>query len=68
MSLYRHPLWDPGECDRRGRHGPFVNADRFADFPGWEGMADCAMCGSTVIRPGEPALELLRTRVDPRQP
>ena len=58
--LRRDPL--PGNfrasvCEDRGYHGPFVNRKLYDLFPGWEGMGDCAVCGSTCMaipRPDPP--------------
>jgi hypothetical protein len=38
----------PEFCERRGHHGPYVNAERYLEFPGWDGMGECLACGSTV--------------------
>ncbi len=38
----------PEFCERRGHHGPYVNAERYLEFPGWDGMGECIVCGSTV--------------------
>ena len=35
-------------CAERGHHGPFHNLDRYENFPGWEGMGECLLCGGTV--------------------
>ena len=51
MGLFLFPLKDPSFCEDRGRHGPFVNREIYLHLPGWEEMADCAMCGSTVPLP-----------------
>lgn len=48
MGLFLYPLRDPSFCEHRGRHGPFVNRELYQHFPGWEEMADCSVCGSTV--------------------
>lgn len=47
----------PEFCERRGHHGPYVNAERYLEYPGWGGMGECLACGSTVrIRTDLPAL------------
>lgn len=38
----------PDFCAARGHHGPFCNQDRYDRCPGWEGMAECVVCGGTV--------------------
>jgi hypothetical protein len=38
----------PEFCERRGHHGPYVNAERYLEYPGWDGMGECLACGSTV--------------------
>jgi hypothetical protein len=48
VSAFLYPLKDPSYCQQRGRHGPFVNRELYAHFPGWETMAECSICGSTV--------------------
>jgi hypothetical protein len=35
-------------CQIRGYCGPLIHAERYAATPGWEGIADCAVCGNTV--------------------
>lgn len=52
MSTFLYPLKDPSYCQERGRHGPFVNRELYANFPGWETMAECSICGSTVDMSG----------------
>src|SRR5690606_30081515 len=37
----------PGLCEERGYHGPFLNTEIYNTMPGWEGMGDCVTCGST---------------------
>jgi hypothetical protein len=38
----------PDFCEARGYHGPFCNLERYAHFPGWEGMGECLLCGGSV--------------------
>jgi hypothetical protein len=38
----------PDFCAARGYHGPFCNLERYAAFPGWEGMGECLLCGGSV--------------------
>ena len=38
----------PDFCAERGYHGPFCNLERYAAFPGWEGMGECLLCGGSV--------------------
>jgi hypothetical protein len=38
----------PEFCAERGFHGPFCNLERYAAFPGWEGMGECMLCGGSV--------------------
>jgi hypothetical protein len=35
-------------CQARGYCGPFLHAERYTAIPGWEGIADCAICRNTV--------------------
>jgi hypothetical protein len=35
-------------CRARGYCGPFLHAERYSAIPGWEGIADCAICRNTV--------------------
>jgi hypothetical protein len=35
-------------CQARGYCGPFLHAERYSAIPGWEGIADCAICRNTV--------------------
>jgi hypothetical protein len=44
-SLTRHGT---SVCQNRGYCGPFVNSERYDATPGWEGIADCEVCGNTV--------------------
>jgi hypothetical protein len=38
----------PSFCQTRGYCGPFLHAERYSAVPGWNGFADCAICGNTV--------------------
>jgi len=45
------PTHDPDFCAQRGFHGPLIRAEVYATVPGWEGMGDCAACGTTIRIP-----------------
>lgn len=40
-------LAEPGHCERRGYHGPFTNLEKYDSEPGWQGLGECVLCGST---------------------
>lgn len=40
-------LTEPGYCERRGYHGPFTNLEKYDAEPGWQGLGECMLCGST---------------------
>lgn len=49
---------DPELCELRGYHGPFTRTGEYDSFPGWKGMGECAVCGSTRRVPDEEARRL----------
>lgn len=46
---------NPELCEIRGYHGPFEGLEKYELFPGWFGVGDCAVCGSTLFIPAEEA-------------
>lgn len=49
MKNHESLAQDAAVCEARGYHGPFIHREKYADFPGWEGMGDCALCRSTRL-------------------
>ena len=40
-------LLEPSFCEQRGYHGPFSNLEKYNSEPGWQGLGECTLCGST---------------------